>query len=164
MALSDDEKRKVIRIIRSYPTMAQDIHDRREKIKHPYQESVDENIGGGRAENVRNESTERMISKLVDGDHILNKITFQAKAVEKVLKQCIKKQNRSLLDNITYDIIFEFYLTDIRTCNADSIARKVNISRSQVYERRNAFIEAVYYELTKDIEKDEIKPDKNRTK
>lgn len=145
--LTDDEKKMVVGVIRRYPDLNQKIHDRREAIMYPFQYDMDENIGGGRAENVRNESTERMISKLVDEDPELQALTHQAKSVEKVLKQCVMKHNRSLLDNITYDIIYEFYLADVRTCNADSIARKVNISRTQVYERRNAFIEAVYEEL-----------------
>lgn len=141
-----DVKERAIEAIEDYPDMSKKIHEREQEILYPYQAFDDDNIGGGRAQGVRDESTEKTVQKLID-DPILKEYHRKQDAVEKVLRRCITKQVRSLLDNATYDIIYEFYFRDTQIYTAEGIAQKVNLSKRSVYARRNAFIEAVAKEL-----------------
>ena len=133
---------ETIEIIRNYPHLNRLIHERRQAILHPYQEFKDENINGGRAQNVRNESIERSVEQL-DADVELNALYKQQEAVSLVLSKCVKKGVRSLLDDATYDIIFELYLRENQVYNIDQIADKVCLSRRSVFRRRDAFVEEV---------------------
>lgn len=133
---------ETIEVIKSYPHLNRLIHDRRQAILHPYQEFRDENINGGRAQNVRNESIERSVEQL-DADVELNALYKQQEAVSLVLSKCVKKGVRSLLDDATYDIIFELYLRENQVYNIDQIADKVCLSRRSVFRRRDAFVEEV---------------------
>ena len=139
---------ETIEIIRNYPHLNRLIHERRQAILHPYQAFEDENINGGRAQNVRNEAIERSVEQL-DADVELNALYKQQEAVSYVLGKCVDKQVRSLLDNTTYDIIYEFYLREDQIYSAEGIARKVGLSRSGMYKRKDAFINAVQEELSK---------------
>ena len=103
---------------------------------------------GGRAQNVRNESIERSVEQL-DADVELNALYKQQEAVSYVLGKCVDKQVRSLLDNTTYYIIYEFYLREDQRYNADGIAAMVGLSRRSVYDHKNAFIDAVMERLNK---------------
>ena len=133
---------ETIEIIRNYPRLNRLIHERRQAILHPYQAFEDENINGGRAQNVRNESIERSVEQL-DADVELNALYKQQEAVSLVLSKCVKKGVRSLLDDATYDIIFELYLRENQVYNIDQIADKVCLSRRSVFRRRDAFVEEV---------------------
>lgn len=139
---------ETIEVIRNYPHLNRLIHERRQAILHPYQAFEDENINGGRAQNVRNESIERSVEQL-DADVELNTLYKQQEAVSFVLGKCVDKQVRSLLDNTTYDIIYEFYLREDQRYNADGIAAMVGLSRRSVYDHKNAFIDAVMERLNK---------------
>lgn len=143
---------ETIEVIKSYPHLNRLIHDRRQAILHPYQEFRDENINGGRAQNVRNESIERSVEQL-DADVELNALYKRQEAVSFVLGKCVDKQVRSLLDNTTYDIIYEFYLRENQIYNAEGIAEKVGLSRSGMYKRKDAFINAVQERLSKSGQK-----------
>ena len=133
---------ETIEIIKNYPHLNRLIHERRQAILHPYQAFEDENINGGRAQNVRNESIERSVEQL-DADVELNTLYKQQEAVSLVLSKCVKKGVRSLLDDATYDIIFELYLRENQVYNIDQIADKVCLSRRSVFRRRDAFVEEV---------------------
>ena len=135
-------REEAIEVIKNYPHLNRLIHDRRQAILHPYQEFRDENINGGRAQNVRNESIERSVEQL-DADVELKALYKQQEAVSLVLSKCVKKGVRSLLDDATYDIIYEFYLRENRVYNVEQVAEKVNLSRRAVYKHRDAFIEEV---------------------
>ena len=135
-------REETIGIIRNYPHLNHLIHERRQAILHPYQPFEDENINGGRAQNVRNESIERSVEQL-DADVELNALYKQQEAVSLVLSKCVKKGVRSLLDDATYDIIFELYLRKNQVYNIDQIADKVCLSRRSVFRRRDAFVEEV---------------------
>lgn len=142
MASRDD----AIEAIKSYPDYERDYRKRELEIKYPFDAYPDENINGGKAQNVRDESTENTVYRLVD-DPVLNYLDWQKNAVEGALKQCVDKQVRSLLDKATYDIIYEFYFRETQIYNAEGIAKRVNLSKRSVYDRRNAFIEAVKIRL-----------------
>ena len=135
-------REETIEVIKNYPHLKRLIHERRQAILHPYQEFKDENINGGRAQNVRNESIERSVEQL-DADVELNALYKQQEAVSLVLSKCVKKGVRSLLDDATYDIIFELYLRENQVYNIDQIADKVCLSRRSVFRRRDAFVEEV---------------------
>lgn len=140
-------REEAIQAIKDYPSIDKKIHDRREEIEYPYKGDVDDNIGGGRAENVRDESLEKTVAKLVDDDPTLSYLYAEEKAVRKALSKCVKKGIRSLIDDATYDIIYEFYLRENRVYNVEQIAEKVNLSRRAVYKHRDAFIEEVRINL-----------------
>ena len=142
MASRDD----AIEAIKNYPDYERDYHKRELEIKYPFDAYPDENINGGKAQNVRDESTENTVHRLVD-DPVLNYLDWQKNAVEGALKQCVDKQVRSLLDKATYDIIYEFYFRETQIYNAEGIAGKVNLSKRSVYDRRNAFIKTVQNKL-----------------
>jgi len=141
-------KDEAIKAIKSYPYYERNKRRRELELRYPFDTYPDENIGGGRAQNVCDESLENEVSRVLSDPKL---ITLERKknAVESVLRQCVDKQARSLLDRATYDIIYEFYFAEVKRHNADSLAQIIGVSRTQIYERRNAFIEAVRQKLSK---------------
>lgn len=133
---------EAIQAIKDYPDYERDRRRRELELRYPFDAYSDENIDGGRAQNVRDESTENTVYRLVD-DPVLNYLDWQKNAVEGALKQCVDKQVRSLLDKATYDIIYEFYFRETQIYNAEGIGKRVNLSRARVYARRDAFIQVV---------------------
>ncbi|SFV40552.1 hypothetical protein [Ligilactobacillus acidipiscis] len=146
---------EAIQAIKRYPDYERDRRRRELELRYPFDAYSDENIGGGRAQNVRDESLENEVSRVLS-DPKLIELERNKNAVERVLKQCVDKQVRSLLDRATYDIIYEFYFAEVKRYNAQAIADKVGLSRGRVYARKDAFIDEVQKELTK--------RDKNETK
>ena len=144
MASRDD----AIEAIKSYPDYERDYRKRELEIKYPYDAYPDENIDGGRAQNVRDESTENTVYRLVD-DPVLNYLDWQKNAVESILSQCVDKPVRTLLDRATYEIIYEFFFANNRHYDAVGLGKHLSLSRSRVYARRDAFIKAVQKELSK---------------
>ena len=145
-------REQAIEAIKDYPHISRLVHERRQAILFPHNEFADDNIGGGRAQNTRNESIEHAVFNLAD-DPELKRLESERQAVEAVLEQCVKKDVRSMLDDATYQIIQEFYFEDVRRHNADGIGRLTGLSRSGVYKRRDAFVEAVRYKLGKSRQK-----------
>lgn len=135
-----------IELIRSYPMMDKLIHDKEMEIMYPFNPNADENIGGGRAENKKDESQEKLALRLAS-DRELKRLHDQENAVCKVLHQCATNQEPRRLDETTYMIIDELYLRERREYTVDKIAIIVNISRASVFRRRDAFVEAVKKEL-----------------
>ena len=141
-------REQAIKAIKDYPHISRLIHERRQAILFPHNEFTDDNIGGGRAQNTRNESVEHAVFNLTD-DPELKRLESERQAVEAVLEQCVKKDVRSMLDDATYQIIQEFYFEDVRRHDAVGIGNMVGLSKTRVYARRDAFIKAVQNELTK---------------
>ena len=141
-------REQAIKAIKDYPHISRLIHERRQAVLFPHDEFADENIGGGRAQNTRNESIEHAVFNLSD-DPELKRLESERQAVEAVLEQCVKKDVRSMLDDATYQIIQEFYFEDVRRHDAVGIGNMVGLSKTRVYARRDAFIKAVQNELTK---------------
>ena len=140
-------REQAIEVIKDYPHISRLIHERRQAILFPHNEFADDNIGGGRAQNTRNESVEHAVFNLAD-DPELKRLESERQAVEASLDKCVKKGIRSLLDDATYDIIYEFYLRENRIYNVEQVAEKVNLSRRAVYKHRDAFIEEVRRNLS----------------
>lgn len=146
---------EAIKVIKSYPDYERDKRRRELELRYPFDNYPDENVGGGRAQNIRDESLENEVSRVLS-DPKLIELEQNKNAVESILKQCVDKQVRSLLDKATYDVIYEFYFAEVKRYNAQAIADKVGLSRARVYARKDAFIDEVQKELTK--------RDKNETK
>lgn len=139
---------EAIQVIKDYPDYERNRRRRELELRYPFDACSDENIGGGRAQNVRDESLENEVSRVLS-DPKLIELERNKNAVESVLRQCVDKQVRSLLDKATYDIIYEFYFAEVKRHNADSLTQIIGVSRTQIYERRNAFIEAVRQKISK---------------
>lgn len=131
------EKKKLENMLRSYPLMSQLIAERELEIKYPHR-PVDENIGGGKAQNVRDESLERMIIKLVD-DPQLKELHQQ----ENAIAECLQAT-----DPITYAIIDELYLTERRSLTQAGLALKYFMDERTVRKRRDKFLLSLDKKLT----------------
>lgn len=139
---------EAIQAIKEYPDYEQNKHRLELEIRYPFDAYPDENVGGGRTQNIRDESLENEAERVLSDPQLIA-LERNKNAVESVLKQCVDKQVRSLLDKATYDIIYEFYFAEVKRHNADSLAQIIGVSRTQIYERRNAFIEEVRQKLSK---------------
>ena len=124
-------------IVEDYPNYSRYIAQREEEILYRYNEFQDENIGGGKAENVRDESNEYKAIALAE-DRNLYSLKRNEEAVEYALKHT---------DDLTRDIIYELYLRENQQYTMSGIATNVGYSRNQVMRKRNAFFEAVANEL-----------------
>lgn len=133
-------------IIRDYPNTSQYVSDRRQEIMYRHQEEVDENVGGGKQQGKRDESTENMVITLAQ-DKRLRLLEEHAKAVEKCLKKCATYEGVGLLDQTTYDIIYELYITEFQRYSLEGVAMKCNLSVRQARNKREAFFEQLGKEL-----------------
>lgn len=124
-------------IVRDYPTSEMYIHQRERELMNKFQEFKDENVGGGRAQNCKNESTERMAITLAE-DRRLNNLKKNEEAVRKALE---------LSDQITKDIIYELYLRENCILTLEGIAQKAHLSVAAVKKRRIKFFEKVAAEI-----------------
>lgn len=127
----------IAKIIRDYPTSEMYINRREQELMNKFQEFKDENIGGGRAKNQRDESTERMAISLAE-DRRLNNLKRNEEAVHKALQAS---------DEITGDIIYELYLRENCILTLEGIAQKAHLSGTAVKKRRLKFFEKVAEEL-----------------
>lgn len=141
-------REEAIQAIKRYPDYERDKRRRELELRYPFDAYSDENIGGGRAQNVRDESLENEVSRVLS-DHKLIELERNKNAVESVLKQCVDKPVRTLLDRATYEIIYEFFFANNRHYDAVGLGKHLSLSRSRVYARRDAFIKAVQKELPK---------------
>ncbi len=120
-------------IVEDYPNYSRYIAQREEEILYRYNEFQDENIGGGKAENVRDESNEYVAISLAE-DKNLNSLKRQQNAISEALAHC---------GQTTYDIVYELYLRENQQYTLDGIARITHFSRRQVINLRNKFFEDV---------------------
>jgi len=124
-------------IVRDYSTSEMYIHQRERELMNKFQEFRDENVGGGRAQNRKDESTERMAITLAE-DRRLNNLKKNEEAVRKALESS---------DQITKDIIYELYLRENCILTLEGIAQKAHLSVAAVKKRRIKFFEKVAEEI-----------------
>lgn len=123
-------------IIREYPVSETYIKKREDELMNKFQEFKDENVGGGRAQNRKDDGVEQLAITLAIDKRIEN-IKRNQEAVGKALENSAPE---------TQDIIYELYLRENAIYNTEGVAQKVNLSVSQVRRRRNKFFEKVAIE------------------
>lgn len=124
-------------IIREYPTSEMYIKRREDELINRFQEFKDENVGGGRTQNKKDEGVECMAITLAE-DRRLNNLKRNEEAVRKILESS---------DPVTRDIIYELYLRENCILTLEGIAQEAHLSRSQVHRRRDNFFKEVAKEL-----------------
>jgi RinA family phage transcriptional activator len=133
-------------MIREYPLYDQHIKQREDELMNRFQEMQDENVGGGRAQNKKDESVADMAITLAEDKELIN-LKRNEQAIRKTLLKCASNDKiPALLDNITYDIIEEMYIHEMSMYTLQGIAMKTSLSVSQVKKKRQAFFEAVAHE------------------
>lgn len=113
------------------------IKKREDELINRFQEFKDENVGGGRAQNKKDDGVECMAITLAE-DRRLNNLKRNEEAVRKVLESS---------DPVTRDIIYELYLRENCILTLEGIAQEAHLSRSQVHRRRDNFFKEVAKEL-----------------
>ncbi|MCI1699455.1 MAG: transcriptional regulator [Liquorilactobacillus sp.] len=124
-------------IIREYPTSEMYIKKREDELINRFQEFKDENVGGGRAQNKKDEGVECMAITLAE-DRRLNNLKRNEEAVRKILESS---------DPVTRDIIYELYLRENCILTLEGIAQEAHLSGTAVKKRRLKFFEKVAAEL-----------------
>ncbi|MFT8823480.1 transcriptional regulator [Liquorilactobacillus satsumensis] len=127
----------IAKIIRDYPTSEMYINRREQELMNKFQEFRDENVGGGRAQNRKDESIEHMAITLAE-DRRLNNLKKNGEAVRKALQ---------VSDKITEAIIYELYLRENCILTLEGIAQKAHLSVAAVKKRRIKFFEKVAEEI-----------------
>jgi len=120
-------------IVEDYPNYDMYIKQRENEIMYRHQEFQDDNIGGGKAQNVRNESGEYEAITLAD-DRYLNSLKRNERAIEQALESS---------GVFTRDIIYELYFRSNQRYTLDGLAEKIHFSRRKVINLRNDFFEDV---------------------
>lgn len=120
-------------MIRDYPSAEEYVRRREQELMYKYQEFQDENVGGGRAENKKDEGVAQMAITLATDRRIEN-IKRNQQAVGRALQRS---------SDITRDIIYELYLRENGIYNTEGVAQMAHISTSQVRRKRNKFFELV---------------------
>ena len=122
-------------ILQEYPKYEDYIKKREEELLNPYTPQ-DTNIGGGKSNRTSDTTAVKAIT-LAD-DRILQRIKFQYWAVKNTYNQA---------DDITQEIIREYYFKQPRTKTWDGIALQVHWSRRKCLNIRNAFFDRLADEL-----------------
>ena len=122
-------------ILQEYPRYEDYIKRREEELLNPYVPQ-DTNQGGGKANRTSDTTAIKAIT-LVD-DRILQRIKFQHQAVKRTYESA---------DEITQDIIEEYYFKQPRTKTWDGIALQVNSSKRTCFRIRKAFFSKLADEL-----------------
>lgn len=124
-------------IIMDYPNFEKYISQREQALMYKYQEFKDENIGGGRAENKKDEGVANIAITIAEDKRLINlKRNYEAVQV------CLEHS-----DSITRDIIYELYIRENCILTIDGIAQKTHLSRAVVARRRLKFFERVAKEI-----------------
>lgn len=94
-----------------------EIKMREQELRHP-QTEVDENIGGGRAQNKRAYSVESTMMK-IESDETLNKLNGQRALIEMILDTFLPERREVLSQHyrqrISWEMIARLHFTDKRT-------------------------------------------------
>ena len=122
-------------ILQEYPRYEGYINRREEELLNPYT-PTDTNIGGGKSNRTSDTTAVKAIT-LAD-DRILQRIRFQYQAVKRTYESA---------DEITQDIIEEYYFKQPRTKTWDGIALQVNSSKRTCFRIRKAFFSKLADEL-----------------
>lgn len=123
-------------ILRDYPEIDQYLKERNQSIFYPFNER-DENVGGGKAQNKKNEST-AITAITIAEDRRLFQLRKQKEAVEKCLNRC-DKDTRLIIDNL--------YFKKHVVYTIDGIAYLLNSSHASVSRKKKSFIKDVAIEL-----------------
>ena len=122
-------------ILQEYPRYEGYIKKREEELLNPYQPQ-DTNQGGGKSNRTSDTTAVKAIT-LAD-DRILQRIKFQHWAVKNTYNQA---------DDITQEIIEEYYFKQPRTKTWDGIALQVHTSKRSCFRIRKAFFSKLADEL-----------------
>ena len=122
-------------ILQEYPRYEDYIKRREEELLNPYVPQ-DTNQGGGKAN--RTSDTTAIKAITLTDDRILQRIKFQHQAVKRTYESA---------DEITQDIIEEYYFKQPRTKTWDGIALQVNSSKRTCFRIRKAFFSKLADEL-----------------
>lgn len=94
-----------------------EIKMREQELRHP-QTEVDENIGGGRAQNRRSYSVENAMIK-IESDETLNKLKEQRRAILETIDTFDQEHNEAVSQHyrqrISWEMIARLHFTDKRT-------------------------------------------------
>lgn len=130
--------RKVEDILRDYPKIDRYIAKRIEELKYPTT-PIDENIGGGRAQNKRVESVEMMVIT-IDEDRALNSLRHQRDVIDDCLDEC-GKDTETIIKELYFNRRPQFTMNGLIQNNI------VSVGLRRAYDLRNQFIEKVAKEL-----------------
>ena len=122
-------------ILQEYPKYEDYIKKREEELLNPYTPQ-DTNQGGGKSNRTSDTTAVKAIT-LAD-DRILQRIKFQHWAVKNTYNQA---------DDITQEIIREYYFKQPRTKTWDGIALQVHTSKRSCFRIRKAFFSKLADEL-----------------
>ena len=122
-------------ILQEYPRYEGYINRREEELLNPYT-PTDTNMGGGKSNRTSDTTAVKAIT-LAD-DRILQRIRFQYQAV---------KRTYDSADEVTQEIIDEYYFKQPRTKTWDGIALQVHTSKRSCFRIRRAFFSRLADEL-----------------
>ena len=122
-------------ILQEYPRYEDYIKRREEELLNPYVPQ-DTNQGGGKSNRTSDTTAVKAIT-LAD-DRILQRIRFQYRVVKRTYEQA---------DEITQEIIEEYYFKQPRTKTWDGIALQVHTSKRSCFRIRKAFFGKLADEL-----------------
>ena len=122
-------------ILQEYPRYEAYIKRREEELLNPYTPE-DTNIGGGKSNRTSDTTAVKAIT-LAD-DRVLNRLRFQYEAVKRTYEQA---------DEVTQEIIEEYYFKQPRTKTWDGIALQVHTSKRSCFRIRKAFFSKLADEL-----------------
>ena len=122
-------------ILSEYPRYEGYINRREEELLNPYT-PTDTNTGGGKSNRTSDTTAVKAIT-LAD-DRILQRIRFQYRVVKRTYEQA---------DEITQEIIEEYYFKQPRTKTWDGIALQVHTSKRSCFRIRKAFFSKLADEL-----------------
>lgn len=123
-------------ILVDYPDLDKHITDREQEILHPDNVYADENIGGGRGSRISNPTAKKAVT--IADDKNIQSFKRYRDAIEKVINQS---------DEITNQIIKEYYFTKPRTKTWEGVAQTVNYSKRHCLTLRDIFFEKLAEEL-----------------
>ena len=122
-------------ILQEYPKYEGYIKRREEELLNPYMPQ-DTNQGGGKSN--RTSDTTAVKALTLADDRILQRLRFQYEAVKRTYEQA---------DEITQEIIREYYFKQPRTKTWDGIALQVHTSKRSCFRIRKAFFSKLADEL-----------------
>ena len=122
-------------ILQEYPRYEEYIKRREEELLNPYTPQ-DTNQGGGKSNRTSDTTAVKAIT-LAD-DRVLQRIKFQYRAVKNTYESA---------DEVTQEIIDEYYFKQPRTKTWDGIALQVHTSKRSCFRIRRAFFSRLADEL-----------------
>lgn len=119
-------------ILREYPDIDIYLHKRRQELMHPFNTSVDENIGGGRS-NVPGKPVEEMAISIADDRQLAgledNKI---------VIAECMQ-----MVDDETKRLIEELYFKKHPMLTLRGVADQLHSNKTTLSKKRTIFFELI---------------------